>query len=551
MSVAVPGRNCWERVRADRIAFLIDGQAYFDALMESLERARHSIFVLGWDLHSRVRLRPDRDANGHSDELGALLDRVARRQPGLRVRMLDWDFSFLMTPEREFATWLSLDWRSHERVALRLDGRHPVGACHHQKVVVVDDAVAFLGGLDLTAGRWDTPEHRVEDERRRAPDGAPYPPFHDVQVAVDGDAARLLGRLARRRWRRATRSIRRERAAPKRRDYDPWPPSLRPDLEGASVAIARTEPAYAGRREIREVERLHADSIAAARSSIYIENQYLSSRAIGDALCESVAKPEGPEIVVVSPRECAGWLEEGTMGLLRHRLVQRVREADLHDRFRLFYPKLPGDGARINVHAKVMIIDGSLARVGSANLSNRSMGFDTECDAQIEADGDPQIERGIAAFRDRLLAEHLGTEPARVAEILAETQSLFATIDKLGGGERTLAPLDVDIPEWVDAVVPEELLTDPESPASSLEFIEEWTPALLRDPHRRKVVPILAGLGFVWLAVSALRPDGSLAARIGLLAASGALLFGGMRLWLRKGTQRKDESTGCEKQADS
>lgn len=532
--VASPGRNCWRRVRARRVAFLIDGQNYFDALLESIERARHSIFLLGWDLHSRVRLRPDREAGAESDELGAVLDRVARRRPGLRVRILDWDFSFLMTPEREVATWLPLDWRSHERVALRLDGRHPVGACHHQKLVVVDDAVAFLGGLDLTASRWDTQEHRVPDERRRNPDGETYPPFHDIQVAVDGAAARVLGRLARRRWRRATGSAFSARPAPWRVHHDPWPPSLRPDLVNASVAIARTEPSYAGRREVREVQQLYGDSIAAAQRSIYIENQYLTSRAIGDALCASLAAETGPEIVVVSPRECSGWLEEGTMGLLRHRLVRRIREADRHGRFRLLYPRLPGDEARLNVHAKVMVVDDAIARVGSANLSNRSMGFDTECDAHIEANGDPQLARGIAGFRDRLLAEHLGCEPARVADAMARTQSLFATIDQLGGGERTLAPLDVDIPAWVDAVVPEKLLTDPEEPVKSLEFIESWTPALLRDPHRRKVTPVVAALALGFIASRALRENASVATRISALAAGSLLAIGGVRWWLRR-----------------
>lgn len=544
--VARPGRNCWRRVNARRVAFLIDGQNYFDALYESIERARHSIFLLGWDLHSRMRLRPDRDSGVESDELGALLDRVAHRRPGLRVRILDWDFSFLMTPEREMATWLPLDWHSHERVALRLDGRHPVGACHHQKLVVIDDAVAFLGGLDLTANRWDTQEHRVDDPRRRNPEGEPYPPFHDIQMAVDGEAARVLGRLARRRWRRATASAWRERPAPRRAQHDPWPPSLRPDLVDASVAIARTEPAYAGRREVREVERLYCDSIAAAQRSIYIENQYLTSRAIGDALCASLSAETGPEIVAVSPRECSGWLEEGTMGLLRHRLMRRIREADRHGRFRLLFPQLPGDTVRLNVHAKAMVVDDAIARVGSANLSNRSMGFDTECDAHIEANGDPQCARGIAAFRDRLLAEHLGCEPARVAEVMAQTQSLFATIDQLGGGERTLAPLDVDIPAWVDAVVPESLLTDPEAPVASLEFIETWTPALLRDPHRRKVTPVVAVLAVGWIAARALRDEASVATRIAALAAGGLLAIGGAR-WLSK---RRRESgrggSGCE-----
>ena len=132
---------------------------------------------------------------------------------------------------------------------------------------------------------------------------------------------------------------------------------------------------------------------------------------------------------------------------------------------------------------------------------------------------------------------------------MAKTGSLFATIDALAGGERTLAPLDVEIPEWIDAVVPEELLTDPEAPAASLEFIEKWTPALLRDPHRRKVLPVVAGLGFAWLAVSRVAPGrGSAAARVGLLAATGVVGIGGNAAVVAK-AEEEAESLRCGNQS--
>lgn len=533
--VASPGRNCWRVARARRVAVLVDGKSYFDALVESLSCARRSIFIVGWDLHSRLRLQPDRPDSG-AGELGAFLESLARKHRDLRIRILDWDFSFLMTPDREFAPWLRMDWQSHRRIQMQLDGRHPVGACHHQKLVVVDDAVAFVGGLDLTEGRWDTPEHRVDDPRRADASGRAHPPFHDVQMAVDGDAARHLGHLARERWRRATGALLRER--PVRPGRDPWPASVVPDFEQVSVAIARTEPAYGARRGVREIENLYADAIASARDWIYIENQYLSARSIGDALCTSLAAPAGPEIVVISPRECSGWLEEGTMGLLRHRLVRRMREADHAGRFRLLHPRIPGDSVRLNVHAKVMIVDDASLRVGSANLSNRSMGFDTECDLHIDAAGAPAVARGIAAVRARLLAEHLGTTSARVDEAFADTQSLIATIDALSGGERSLEPLDVDIPEWIDAVVPEKLLTDPESPVEALEFVEAWTPELLRDPQRRKVVPALAGGA---LLVWALRRADALP-RLVALGLGTVLGIVAVRRWLSKSGDRAGDA---------
>jgi hypothetical protein len=89
-------------------------------------------------------------------------------------------------------------------LSFHLDDQHPVGASHHQKIVIVDDAIAFVSGYDLTKVRWDSCGHKQNDTRRVSHDGKPYAPFHDVGIAVGGDCARALGELARERWRRAT-----------------------------------------------------------------------------------------------------------------------------------------------------------------------------------------------------------------------------------------------------------------------------------------------------------------------------------------------------------
>jgi phosphatidylserine/phosphatidylglycerophosphate/cardiolipin synthase-like enzyme len=490
--VAVAGRNCWKVARADRVAFLVDAASYYEVLADALAAARRSITIVGWDVHSRVRLGP-RDAPRW--ELARLLGDLARWRPRLRIRLLDWDYSVLLASERESQPWLALDQATPRNVCFRLDGRHPVGGCHHQKLVVIDDALAFVGGIDLTLGRWDTPDHAPYDPRRLDPDGRPYEPFHDVQVAVSGEAAAALGALARERWRRAIGRRIPAWRLPRRRRSDAWPASLAPDLEDVDVAIARTEPAYAGRGEVREVERLYLDTIAAARRWIYLENQYLSSRSIGDALARRLAEPGGPEVVVVSPRECSGWLEQATMGMLRERITRTLAEADRFGRLRLLRPRLPGDAARLNVHAKLMLADDAIARVGSANLSNRSMGLDTECDVQIEAHGSAATERGLARLRERLLAEHLGTGERAVAAAFAAAQgSLIGAVERLQGGERTLVPLECEASPWLDRVLPESLWTDPERPIEAFRLVEQWTPEALRDPHRRRLSAVFAAV---------------------------------------------------------
>ena len=269
--ILAPGRNCWRVERARRMAFLIDGAAYFRAVREAVREARHSLFILGWDIDSRMRLVPQGARDGYPERLGDFLNAVVARRRGLRACVLSWDFAMLYALEREWLPVYKLDWRTHRRLTFRLDARHPLGASHHQKVIVVDDRVAFVGGFDLTQRRWDTSEHAMDEPLRRDPDGKPYAPFHDVQALVDGDVARALGELCRDRWRRA--GCRNAPPVADPDEHDPWPASCTPDVTNVDVGIARTEPAYGGSPGIAEVRELHLDALASARRHIFMENQ--------------------------------------------------------------------------------------------------------------------------------------------------------------------------------------------------------------------------------------------------------------------------------------
>ena len=495
-----PGRNCWRLARARRAALLIDGAAYFAALRDAALRARRSIFVIGWDVDSRVSLAPQGARDGLPEQLGAFLDALVRRSASLEVQVLDWDFAMLYALDREVLPIYSFGWRTHRRVQFRLDGRHPPGASHHQKIVVLDDALAFVGGIDLTRGRWDRPEHRPDDPLRRGPDGASYAPFHDVQMAVDGEAAVALGALARERWRRATGHA----PASHEPGGELWPANLQPDFTGVDVAIARTAPAYDGAPAVQEVKQLYLDAIAAARRSLYIENQYFTSAAVRDALAARLQQRDGPEVVVVSRRNASGWLEQNTMYVQRARTLRALRELDGHGRLHAYFPDHAGlRGQCIDLHSKLMMVDERLLRVGSANLNNRSMGLDTECDIAIEADA-PHVENAIAGLRCRLVAEHLGVEAGLVAATLERAGSLASTIEALRGNERTLTPIPHRIDPEVDAAVPEGLLIDPERPMEPDELVDAIVPredrprAGLRVALVATLVLTLAGLAAAW-----------------------------------------------------
>lgn len=493
----VPGDTCWRLARAERAAVLVDGEAYFGALAEALERAERQVLLLGWDLHGGVRLRRDAHGGG-GPPFVRFLEQQLRARRRLEFHALEWDFALIYALERQLLPRVRLG-RAHRRLHFRLDSEHPVGGCHHQKVVVIDDRVAFAGGFDVAICRWDTRAHRAGDPRRRAPGASDYPAFHDVQMLVDGEAAAALGALARERWRRATG----ERLRPPRTARDPWPPGVRPLLRDVDVGIARTLPALRGAPEVREVERLYLAAIRAARRSLYLENQYLTSDAVGAALAERLAEREGPDVVIVSTDTCEGWLEETTMGVLRARWLARLRAADAHGRLRVLHPVVPGLApGGFTVHAKVMVVDDRLLRVGSANLSNRSMGLDSECDLAIESRGDPRLARAIAGVRDDLLAEHLGTTPARVAEAIARRGSPCAALDALAGGARTLAPIEGKVDPLLDELVPEAAVLDPERPVAPDELMQRLLPEL-GPPERRSLRTLLAAV-LALLALAAL-----------------------------------------------
>ncbi|MCB1706876.1 MAG: VTT domain-containing protein [Halioglobus sp.] len=457
-TIFTPEENCWRVEHAARAAVLVDGEAYFAALREAMLRAQHAIIIVGWDLHSEVQLLRNGESDEYPTKLGELLNALARDRPSLDIYLLNWDYAIVYALEREFFPTYKLQWRSHERVHFRLDAKHPLGASQHQKLVVIDDRIAFCGGFDLSKWRWDTRQHRIDDARRTDPDGKPYPPFHDVQMLVDAEAARALAEVAWQRWQTATGES--PKTVPEY-EGDPWPPGIREDFTDVQMAIARTLPALEGRQTVREVEQLYFDSIAAAQDFIYIENQYLTSAGIGDALATRLGEPDGPEIVIVMPRETGGWLEQHTMDVLRARLLRRLRDADLHDRLRVYYVSLGGEPAQaVMIHAKLMVIDDCFLRVASSNLSNRSMGMDAECDLAFGCAPGSDHVAGIRRVRRGLLAEHLDVDVEAVAAAERDHSSLIRAVESLRGNVHTLEPLAADIPEDVDAWVPDAELID-------------------------------------------------------------------------------------------
>jgi phospholipase D1/2 len=503
-----PGRNCWRIEHTQRFKLLIDADAYFSAVRAAIAQAQDSVFILGWDIDSRTVLTPAGAEDHFPAPLGEFLHAVVAARPHLHIHILNWDFAMLYALEREWLPVYRLGWRKQRRLSYLMDARHPVGASHHQKVVVIDNRLAFVGGLDLTRCRWDTQEHAAEHPLRYDPLGTPYPPFHDVQAMLDGDAAAALGELARIRWERAggkplkspkqsnpSRSAsKKESASDHARDI--WPAACEPDLTDFNIAIARTEPAHLGRSGVYEIRQLYLDAIAHARHSLFFENQYFTANVLSDALSARLNDEDAPEIVVISPQLQSGWLEQATMGDLRARIHQGLKAADRHGRYRMYCPHLPDlNDACLNVHSKIFAVDDDLFCVGSANMSNRSMSFDTECNLVIETQGgeaqQARMRTAIAAMRNRLLAEHLHVAADTVADAIAQYGGLHAAVTTLQTEGRTLLPLDPAPIFAFDELAPELAVFDPERPIDADELVAQFVPEEVRKPAPRRLI----GLG--------------------------------------------------------
>ncbi|HSM20398.1 MAG TPA: phospholipase, partial [Hyphomicrobiales bacterium] len=313
-----PGRNCWRIATARRASLLVDADAYFLRLEQALQRARRSILILGWDFDASIRLRPD--GEDASPPLGDLLRGLVEQHPELHVRVLVWSLSTLHAPGASLPLLLGAPWQEHPRIDLRMDRRHPLYAAHHQKIVCIDDAVAFVGGMDLTVARWDTSRHKAEDPRRVNPDGSTYGPVHDLQTIVDGQAAQMVAEVARQRWRGATG----EDIPPAPDAEAAWPEDLEPDFTETDIAVARTEPGYGGKEPVHETAALTTDALKAAKRFIYIEAQYLTARRVRSTLLDVLSEKDGPEVVVMMTRSPNGVLEWYFMSANRDRLVRRL-----------------------------------------------------------------------------------------------------------------------------------------------------------------------------------------------------------------------------------
>ncbi len=465
----------WRFAHAERLSVIVDAQSYFAHMQQAMLNARQRIMLIGWDFDTRIHLTKGRrwyerpTDSRYPSRLGSFFLWLARHRDDLDIRILKWGLSvFQFATRGTMAFDIARMWPKRQ-ISFKFDTRHPIGCSHHQKIAVLDDRLAVCGGIDLTNDRWDTREHCEDDRRRRRPRGKPYGPWHDITVMMEGEVAGALSDLCRTRWQCAGGEPYPEIECPQ---DSLWPGKLDVHFEDVEVGIARTRAEYEDVSAISEIETLVLNQIAGARDFIYIENQYFTSRKVAEAIIRRLEEDDPPEIVFVHPLHAEGWLEQQAMDHARACLARMIEAADPKKRFSL-YISWAGE-TPVYVHAKLMIVDDRIMRIGSANMNNRSLGLDSECDIFIDCDrpanARPEISQCIRSIRIDLLAEHCGVEPEAMAAMLEKTDSMHEAIRRLGqDGRRKLRPFEIPELSEIEETLAGSALLDPEKPDDMFE----------------------------------------------------------------------------------
>jgi phosphatidylserine/phosphatidylglycerophosphate/cardiolipin synthase-like enzyme len=357
---------------------LIDGEQVLTAIEQAIRSARSHVHIAGWSITPPFELTRGGDPVIVRD----LLADVAR---GVDVRVLLWAGAPVpvIRPDRRDVRRDRDALVIGSRVRVGLDPREHLVHCHHEKIVVVDDEVAFVGGLDLTDRDGDRYDQQTHPDRRKLG-------WHDLAFRVRGPLVADVAAHFADRWSEAT--------------AERLPKSvIRPAAGDLEAQFVRTLPEgvypFAPQGDFRILES-YLRALRSAQKLVYIENQFLWAPEVVAVLAAKLKRPPRPDfrVVVVLPSR-ANQGQENTRGMLR-----LLSDADSGaGRFTASTISAVGDGRveRIYVHAKVAIVDDHWLTIGSANLNGRGLFNDTEANIVTH---DSELARNT---RLRLWAEHL------------------------------------------------------------------------------------------------------------------------------------------------
>jgi phosphatidylserine/phosphatidylglycerophosphate/cardiolipin synthase-like enzyme len=360
------------------VEVLIDGAQALPAIADELRQARSHVHLTGWHFSPDFAL----EREGELVILRNLLAELAER---VDVRVLAWAGAPLplFRPSRHDVRKMRDELVAYSKIECALDAKERPLHCHHEKTIVVDDRVAFVGGIDLTSESGDRYDHNHHPSRASVG-------WHDACARIEGPAVGDVAEHFRMRWHEVTGNALAE--------VRPSPAAGKLDVQ-----VVRTVPEHvysAVPRGDFSILESYMRALQAAERFIYIENQFLWSPEIEAVLSDKISNPPHPDfrlLLLLPSKPNTG--ADDTRGVLGH-LIETDDDAG-----RLLACTLYARAGHLHdpvyIHAKIAVIDDNWLTLGSANLNEHSLFNDTEMNIVSH---DPELARQT---RLRLWAEHL------------------------------------------------------------------------------------------------------------------------------------------------
>lgn len=385
----------------NKIRFFTTSADYYEALATAIPRARRRILIVGWSFDDRIFLSREHSREGTN--LGNFILGCAREHPDVEIQIRIWDAPPVFGADQHFSQPFRTAVSQTGNIDLQFVPSSSAFAARHEKYVVLDTSIAFLGGIDLTHNRWDTRSHTADRESLQNPDGERYVPYHDVHMAVSGPLVEGLYDIALE-----------DRIIDEKPGEAPvwWPDELSVDAREATLSLALTR-LYpdTSQPSINGVRDMYLEMIERAQSRIYIENQYFSSDAVTDAIIRRIQAPDAPDVIIIMSRELPDALGRVTMGANNSLQLSRLLDEDSNNKVAFFTRVASDDPATtVKVHSKLMIVDGRYLTLGSANISKRSFGMDSELNVYFDAE-DSDAPHCVQDLETDLICQHTGLDP--------------------------------------------------------------------------------------------------------------------------------------------
>lgn len=376
--------------KAEDPSLLVCAESYFSQIKDAFLNAQEEILILGWSFNLKTIL--DDDGTTLEEILFGIPDKV-------KIKILVWDYIIFYMADRDPFIGLNIAFKNKKNIQFGRFDFHPMLSSMHIKMVVVDSEVSFVGGIDLDLERRDGKFNFSEDSMRREKDGHMYGPFRDYALRFEGkQIAKDLRTFFEQMW-----NSQKEQVSRVHQVADKLTP-------GANLFFARTLPKFKGNPKDNSSFQLQRWLFENAKRYIFIENQYLTSGRIVDALIQRLAQPLGPEVVIVVSYGHMPILERISMGALLTDCVKKLLHNDPYQRLKIYtllaprkrQASLRSEGREfVKIHSKCVLVDDTYLKIGSSNMNERSLQFDYELDALVSGEV-------VKKYREEIFSSLLG-----------------------------------------------------------------------------------------------------------------------------------------------